>query len=661
MCGVAGIFRLGANFNPVRKDEIIRMLSVISYRGPDESGIYTGNNISLGNVRLSIIDLKTGRQPISDESGNYWIVYNGEVFNYVELRKELEESGRKFKTSSDTEVVVQLYAEYKEKCLEKLNGQFAFAIWNKKERELFLARDRVGICPLYYNFNGYEFTFGSEIKAILQNPAVKPSINFRSLKQIFTFWTTISPETIFNDIFEVPPGHYMKISPDRNVKIIKYWSVDFSKTSRFNLKDASEQLFTVLKDATRLRLRADVPVAAYLSGGLDSTFTTFLVKSIEPDILNTFSIGFDNKDFDESIYQFEASKYLDTVHKSFQCSANDILNVFQNIIWHTEIPVLRTAPAPLYLLSRLVRDSGIKVVITGEGADEILGGYDIFKEAKIRSFWANQPSSQFRPSLLKYLYNYIPYLQSANLQMLKFFFGYHLEDIKNPFYSHLIRWHNNSHLINYFHQEIINQTKDYSPLEELSKNLPENFDNWTLLTRAQYLEITLFMSGYLLSTQGDRMAMANSVEGRYPFLDHRVIELATSFPDRFKLMGLDEKFILKKIAANRIPDSIVKRPKKAYRAPITEVFLPGNQSSYVDEMLSKKNIDTNGIFNYSQVEKLIYRIKTLGQKSEINDMALAGIISTQLLYDIFIKNRDLMNKPIDSKITPLIINESEMQ
>jgi asparagine synthase (glutamine-hydrolysing) len=249
-------------------------------------------------------------------------------------------------------------------------------------------------------------------------------------------------------------------------------------------------------------------------------------------------------------------------------------------------------------------------------------------------------------------------LQSAKPQVLKFFFGYHLEDIKNPFYSHLIRWHNNSHLINYFDDEIMNQTKDYSPLEELSGILPEHFDNWTLLARAQYLEITLFMSGYLLSAQGDRMAMANSVEGRYPFLDYRVIELAASFPDRFKLMGLDEKFILKKIAANKIPDSIVKRSKKPYRAPISEVFLPRNQSRYVDEMLSKKNIDTTGIFNYAQVEKLIHSIKTLGQQSEINDMALAGIISTQLLSEMFIKNHDFMNKPIHSKITPLIIDES---
>ena len=342
-------------------------------------------------------------------------------------------------------------------------------------------------------------------------------------------------------------------------------------------------LFT---SAVRLRLRADVEVAAYLSGGIDSSTTVAYIKDIEPGVLNTFSIGFEEKDFDESKYQQEAVKYLETDHKSVSCTSKSIAESFPKVVWHSETPMTRTAPTPMLILSELVRNNDIKVVITGEGSDEILAGYDIFREAKIRNFWSSQPDSKTRPLLLKTLYPDIPHLRTASPNILKMFFGYKLEDVNNPFYSHLLRWNNANHIKKNFSPGLKEILNGYSPFNELSEKLPAGFDKWDPLAKAQWLETTIFMSGYLLSTQGDRMGMANSIEGRYPFLDYRVIEFCAGLPARLKLNGLNEKFLLKKLMKNRIPESIIKRPKQPYRAPISSVFLSKDAPEYVKLMLS---------------------------------------------------------------------------
>ncbi|NLV20226.1 MAG: asparagine synthase (glutamine-hydrolyzing), partial [Bacteroidetes bacterium] len=307
MCGVAGIIDYQGRYND--RTAVGSMLRSISYRGPDESGIYVSNAATLGNVRLSIIDLLTGQQPLSDPTGRYWIVHNGEIFNYRELKRDLEADGEKFITQSDTEVIVHLYALHGPKCLSLLNGQFAFAVWDKQKEELFIARDRVGIRPLFYNLKNGVFSFASEIKALLTQKTISPKLRVQSLSQIFTFWTTLTPYTAFEDIFELPPGHYLTFNR-QGLTITKYWDLDYSRTDKeIKLNDAAEQLEELLKNAVRLRLRADVKVAAYLSGGIDSSATTAFIKDIEPGILNTFSIGFDEKDFDESRYQKEAVEY----------------------------------------------------------------------------------------------------------------------------------------------------------------------------------------------------------------------------------------------------------------------------------------------------------------------------------------------------------------
>jgi asparagine synthase (glutamine-hydrolysing) len=638
MCGIGGIIDYNSKVNS--RSNIESMLRSISYRGPDESGIYLSNVSAIGNVRLSIIDIEGGQQPLSDSTGRFWIVFNGEIFNYKELRNDLEKRGNTFQTKSDTEVLVQLYSIYGKECLNLLNGQFSLAIWDKLKQELFVARDRVGIRPFFYNITDGVFSFASEIKALFQQERLSREISPESISQVYTFWTAISPDTVFKGIYELPPGHFAIFSR-KGLYIEKFWEINFNKPAlTLSFQDSMDRFHELFSDAVRIRLRADVEVAAYLSGGIDSSATVAYIKDIEPGVLNTFSIGFEEKDFDESDYQNEAAKYFDTVHKSMVCTSKDISESFPKVIWHSETPILRTAPAPMLLLSELVRKNNIKVVVTGEGSDEILAGYDIFKEAKIKRFWASQPSSNARPLLLKKLYPYLSQMKDVNPKMIRAFYGYKLEDINNPFYSHLLRWNNSNHIKKHFSDHIKQVLNGYSVTAEIEKKLPLNFDSWDQLSKSQWLETTVFMSGYLLSSQGDRMGMANSIEGRYPFLDYRVIEFCSSLPENYKLKGLNEKYLLKRLLKNRIPDKILKRPKQAYRAPIRSVFISENSPAYVKEMLSESYFKRANLFDFSSVAGLVSRIEKTGVSSEIDNMVLSSVISTHLLYYQFIENHN---------------------
>lgn len=296
----------------------------------------------------------------------------------------------------------------------------------------------------------------------------------------------------------------------------------------------------------------------------------------------------------------------------------------------------------MFLLSKKVRESNIKVVITGEGADEFLGGYNIFKEAKIRRFWANEPNSTARPKLLTKLYPYIPLLKDSPDLALKMFFGYKLNETEDPLYSHLLRWHNTSRIKSFFSEAYAFSLNGNDPINEIYNNLPESFGTWSNLSKSQFLEANIFMSGYLLSSQGDRMAMGNSVEGRYPFLDYRIIEFCNQMPDNYKLNCLNEKFILKKLSAGKIPKSITQRPKQAYRAPISNL-IKQKSSNYLTDILSDESLSSYGIFNPGKVKNLITKIENGGLISEIDQMAIVGILSTQFIYKMFIKNSIVSN------------------
>ena len=620
-------------------------------------GCIVNGPVGLAHARLSIIDLSSGDQPIHNEDKSIWIVFNGEIFNYPELRNDLIHKGHRFSTHSDTEVLVHLYEEFGTKMFDVLNGQFAFAIWDIKKETLLLGRDRVGIRPLFYHLANNRMLFGSEIKSLFADTDIPRQLDPRVMSEIFTSWTPTGSETPFKDIYQIPPGHFAAFSKD-GFKLKSYWCLSFdgAEAKEQDLSDWVEEFSALILDAARIRLRADVPVGAYLSGGIDSTYISSLVKRNFNNRLSTFSVMFTDKKYDEASFQKTAIDSLKTEHHDIQCSEADIGNAFPKIIWHTEMPIFRTAPAPLFQLSKLVRETNFKVVLTGEGADEMFAGYNIFKEDRVRRFWAKQPGSTMRPALLAKLYPYIfDRADSRSKIYLTNFFKKKLTDIDLPEYSHAVRWDNTSQICNFFNQDYLDQMV---PLEVFIENfrasLPDNFMAWHPLSRAQYTEISLFLSNYLLSSQGDRMAMANSVEGRYPYLDHRVMEFATRVPPKFKMNGLTEKYILKKAAQGTIPQALIDRPKQPYRAPISRCFFGDEPLDYVDEMLSEEKLKGYGYFNPDKVARLRAKCrKQDGQlMSERENMAVVGILSTQLLHHHFIENFPAypIEEPKDMKV-----------
>ena len=643
MCGISGILNL-ENGDPVCEGDIRQMLAMIRHRGPDQFGIYLDGPVGLGNARLSIIDLNTGQQPICNEDGTLWIVFNGEIFNYLELRPELEARGHQFATDSDTEVLLHAYEEFGPKCLERFNGQFAFAIWNVRDQSLFLARDRLGVRPLFYTLKDGNLIFGSEIKAILASGRVRADIHPAVLDQVFTFWCPLSPSTIFRDIVEIPPGHSL-LARHGNISVKGYWELTFPARDGAStpgmphkgLEDYQEEFSSLLVDATKIRLRADVPVGAYLSGGLDSAIIGSVIRNFTTNRLDTFSIAFDDAGFDESAWQRQMARFLGTGHQVVQASHEAIGRVFPEVIWHAEVPLMRTAPAPMFLLSKLVRDSGYKVVLTGEGADEFLAGYDIFKEAKVRRFWASQPDSAWRPLLLKRLYPDIGALSRNNASFLVAFFRKDLLDVDAPDYSHAVRWRNGRRNCRFFSMEVQQEVAQHA-CNPLGGQLPPQFKGWGPLARAQYLEIKIFLSQYLLSSQGDRMGMAHSIEGRFPFLDCRLVEFCNRLPANLKLRGLTEKYLLKKLGQTLLPQEIWRRPKRPYRAPIHRSFFNDATPDYVRELLSPEKLRTSGLFNPDAVSQLVRKIERGASIGEMDDMALAGILSTQLLYSQFVSD-----------------------
>jgi asparagine synthase (glutamine-hydrolysing) len=644
VCGIAGIidFRAAEDKIPILRG----MIGQLQHRGPDASGVFVRGAAGLAHARLSIIDLSGGDQPIHNEDGSVWVAFNGEIFNYPELREDLEARGHRFYTRTDTETLVHLYEEKGEGFFNQLNGQFAFAIWDDRRQRLLLGRDRMGIRPLFYRETAGRLVFASEIKALFVDPAIPRRLDTQTISDVFSCWCPIGAKTAFEGITSLLPGHYA-VFDEQGLDIRSYWRLQFPDAeeavhqAQRPLESWLEELNHLLLDATRIRLRADVPVAAYLSGGLDSTFTSALVKRNFNNRLCTFSVGFSDPRFDESIYQCEAVAALATEHRECRCSEADIGEVFPRVVWHAEAPMLRTAPAPMFLLSRLVRRSSYKVVLTGEGADEIFAGYNIFKEDRVRRFWARRPESALRAQLITRLYPYI--FGEQNTQPSAFvqgFFKRHLNRTDSPIYSHLLRWENTGHLKGFLSPDI-NKVHGGSSefIERYMPLLPPEHGTWHPLSRAQFIEIQLFLSNYLLSSQGDRMAMAHAVEGRYPFLDYRVVELAARMPARYRLNGLTEKYILKKAAAEMVPRQIVERAKQPYRAPIGRCFFGERPPDYVAVLLSERALRRTGCFDPSRVSVFIEKCRKQEGRllGERENMALTGILSIQLLDHLFIR------------------------
>jgi len=652
MCGIAGIFNRHADLAPPDRDQLAVMAGALRHRGPDEFGLYRDRQAGLSHARLSIIDLATGQQPLSNERDTIWLVFNGEIFNYVELRAELEAKGHRFRTRSDTEVIVHAYEEWGAQAFRRMNGQWAIALWDTEARTLVLARDPFGVRPLHVVEQAGRLYFASEVKALFAAAPTLPRVlDPVGLDQILTFWAPLAPRTAFAGIEEVEPGTVRSYGP-RGVTIDRAYDPAFPAASATprpaTVDEAAEQVREALTTATGLRmLRADVPVGSYLSGGLDSSLIAALGLRAKGSNFSTFSLRFEDAEYDETPYQHEMATYLGSDHHDLVVSRRDIAAVFPDTILHTERPILRTAPAPLLLLSRLVRQAGIKVVLTGEGADEMFAGYDLFREARIRRFWARQPASTWRPRLLDRLYPYLARSPVSQRAIAHQFFGQGLDRAAAPGFGHDIRWRSAAALKRLL-QPTVRRDPSADAVAELISGLPPAFATWSPLAQDQYLEVVTLLSGYLLSSQGDRMLMANSVEGRFPFLDRHVAALAESLPASYKLRVLDEKHVLKRAARGVIPASILERPKQPYRAPDALSFAGDEAREWIDVVASREALTAAGIFHPAAAEQLIAKCRARaasGQFSNADNMAVVAILSTQLLHEQFIRQRPLATAP----------------
>lgn len=638
MCGICGVASLGS---PPDVDVVTGMMGALAHRGPDGSGYLRDRGVVLGHTRLALIDYAGGAQPIGNEDGTVWVTFNGEIFNYVELRDELLARGHHFSTRTDTEVIVHAWEEWGQDCFSRFNGQWAMGIWDRRNRQLVLSRDRLGVRPLFYHLRADRLVFASEVKALFMDPSVPRALDPAGLGEVFSLWSTVAPRTPFEGVAQLEPGHVAVFDAD-GFRSEPYWAIDFPRAGHEpgqDLRENSERLRELLVRATRLRFeRSDFPVGAYLSGGLDSAVTAAAIRHFTDANLDTFSLRFADDEFDEGAHQRTMVEQLGTNHHDVEVSHRDIAEVFPDVVRHAEAPLLRTAPAPLFLLSRLVRRSGYKVVVTGEGADEVLGGYDLFREAKVREFWARAPDSEVRNRATELLYPWLSRNPGKAPAFARSFFGAAF-DPDDPGASHRTRWNSTAALRTLLSPAIRDAMQSRRATDPASR-LPDGSREWDSLSRAQWLEMATLLPGYILASQGDRMLMANSVEGRFPFLDRAVVEFANALPARHKLFGLEEKFLLRHAFADLVPEGIRNRAKQPYRAPdAVSFFADGQEPDWLADVLSPSALLASGLFDARQVEGLVTKARSRSRTfGNTDNMRVVGVISTQLLHQQFVND-----------------------
>lgn len=627
MCGLAGIVRPQSGPAP-DEQTLLRMACSIRHRGPDGFGMALDRGAGLVSTRLAIFDIPGGWQPIEIAESGSTLVYNGEVYNHPELREELSARGESFKTTCDTEVVLKLLERDGLEALHRLNGQFAFAWWQPRERRLTLVRDRFGVRPLHYAaLEDGTLVFGSEAKSIFASGEVDAEPDLRGVDDVFTLWGPRPPRTAFRGVSQVRPGGVVVWQEGRIVEERPWWTPSFDANG-----GPEGDLEELLRDSVRLRLRADVPVGAYLSGGLDSSLIVALAQQETYHQLRTFSVAFHDPKYDERAHQEEVARALGTDHHVLEIGPAEIAGCFPEVVRHAETPLIRTAPAPLFLLSQEVRANDITVVATGEGADELFWGYDLFKEVVVRELHRTEPDRA--RELLDQMYGYLPAEARRGPAWDRFILE--TGEADDPIASHMTRATATSAVKAFYRPEIAAELGEGSSLNQLRAALPDSFASWSSLERAAFLELTTLMEPNLLSAQGDRVAMAHGVEGRFPFLDHRVFEHAARLPSERKLAGLEEKVALRELAAELLPAEIAARPKQPYRAPEVAPFFEPGAPDWVEDSLSREALAETGIWDPQRVEGLVRRCKAGKATGFREGMALIGILSTQLWHKAFV-------------------------
>jgi asparagine synthase (glutamine-hydrolysing) len=587
MCGICGYFDISKERSPNKKI-LEDMADTLIYRGPDSSGYLIKENLGLGFRRLSLIDLEGGNQPLYNENETIVLICNGEIFNYLELKKKLIQKGHNFRTNTDVEVLIHLYEEYGLDFLNQLNGQFAFALYDYREQELILARDRMGICPLFYTIVDKFLIFGSEIKAILAHPLVKREVDLVGLDQILTFPGLVSPRTMFKDIKSLKSGHYILIK-NYQVKVTEYWDLNYPQLNEtYSSQPESyytEKLQELLIQSVKYRLHADVPVGVYLSGGLDSSLIAAIANTLNPETdIHSFSIGFTDKDICESKYRDILLKKFNFIHHDIWFDWHQISEGLVKAIYHSECPLKETYNTASLALSNCARNNHIKAVLTGEGADELFAGYVGYRFEQLRN--SNLSANQRDYSLESVLEDEL---------RLKVWGD------ENIFYERDLYSYRETKLALYS-SELNERFSEFDCLNFELVN-PKKLQNRHFIHQRSYLDFKLRLSDHLVADHGDRMALANSVEARYPFLDINIVEFAKEIPPHLKLNNLKEKYILKQTAQDFLPQEIIEREKFAFHAPGSPNLLKQN-IEYINDLLSSNLLKKQGYFNPVTIENL---------------------------------------------------------
>lgn len=623
MCGIVGFYGNISN----KKQILADMMQSIKHRGPDDEGFFYHNNIALGHVRLSIIDIESGKQPISSNDGRYTLIFNGEIYNYIELRQSLNAKGYRFKTHSDSEVLLYLYIEHKEKCLNYLNGMFAFAIYDSKEDEIFLARDHFGIKPLYYFSDKENFVFGSEIKALLKHPIIKSECDYKSLQEYLTFQMVLKKHTLFKDILKLEPGHYIKVKKGQIIDKQEYWDLKYIIDDSKSEERFSDELLILLENSLSMQIRSDVPVGAYLSGGLDSSAVSVLASKNYMGQLKTFTGGFNKSPiYDESNYAKIVSKAINSEYFDIYPDYNDFADNFEKLIYHMDEPVAGPGLFPQYMVSKLAGEH-VKVVLGGQGGDEIFGGYARYAVAYLEqclkgAIFETQEEGNHVVTLQQIIKN-LPMLQQY-VPMIKNQFSRGMFNSMEERYFNII---NRSQSLNSLYSTEILNNRDNKDIYNKFLQIFNKPDTPSYFNKMTHFDTKTLLPG-LLQVE-DRVSMAVSIESRVPLLDRRIVELTASMPPTMKFAGGKTKYMLNKALRNVLPHEIIQRKDKmGFPVPINEWFA-GPLKEYILDIFNSKATKERGLYNHSEI------IKQIDKEGKFN-RDLWGALNLEVWFRTFI-------------------------
>ncbi len=617
------------------------MQATLSHRGPDGRGHWLSGAVGLAHTRLALVGLDSGAQPLSSEDGLIQLVLNGEVYNHRELRAGLVQRGHRFATDSDSEVVVHLYEELGERCLDALNGPFALALWDQRQRQLLLARDRFGMRPLYWTQRRNGWAFASEVKALLTLEDVPRALDMTALCQTVQFWAPVAPRSAFAGIASLAPGSWMRLQPGHPAqpqpiaRQQRWWDIDWTPAEHPDPFDqAAEHVRERLRAATELQLQADVPVGVYLSGGLDSTALAALAAQAahrHGSPLQAFALGFEDPAYDETPQQDAVAQALGLTLHRIRVGRGDIGEAFERLVWHAETPLVRSAGAPLMHLARLARQGGVKAVLSGEGADEVFAGYDLFKELRIRHLMAGG-AAPWRSAPLRRLY---PYLRQSPVglgSLSSRWWSASSPDAEDPLLPLRTRMQVGARFAALLHPHWRERWEtEHLPAAQagLTDSLPADFQRWPWLGRARHLEFKGLLAGYLLSSQGDRVAMAEGLELRHPYLDHALVEDVARLPSAWSLRALHDKRLLREALRPLLPAALRQRAKQPYRAPDVSGLLgpDGQLPAALEDLVSGDTLRSHPWLDAEAVTRLLNKCRQGRAVSTADQQAFVTVLS----------------------------------